>query len=79
MAADRAEDGVAMWVCHCVGVTDTRIREAMAEGAVNEEQVGAHCGAGTRCGGCRDEVRRLCDEVRCDATDRMLASLAAAS
>ncbi|HEY7137827.1 MAG TPA: (2Fe-2S)-binding protein [Acidimicrobiia bacterium] len=49
-----------MWVCHCNAVTDARIRSAIDDGARDEDDVAAHCGAGTRCGGCRDEVRRLC-------------------
>ncbi len=56
-----------MWICHCRAVTDARIRAALGEGARNEDEVGKACGAGTRCGGCRDEVRRLCQEAAGDA------------
>jgi len=51
-----------MWVCHCHAVTDARIRALVSEGALGMHDVGVRCGAGTGCGGCRDEVRRLCEE-----------------
>jgi len=51
-----------MWVCHCHAVTDARIRALVSDGASDMHDVAARCGAGTGCGGCRDEVRRLCDQ-----------------
>lgn len=45
-----------MLVCHCHAVTDRTIREAIREGACSADEVGAACGAGTGCGGCRDVV-----------------------
>ncbi|HEY7940075.1 MAG TPA: (2Fe-2S)-binding protein [Acidimicrobiales bacterium] len=49
-----------MLICHCEAVNDRKIREVVARGACDEFEVGLECGAGTRCGGCLDEVRRLC-------------------
>jgi bacterioferritin-associated ferredoxin len=56
-----------MIVCHCKAVSDTAIRDAIADGAVDEIDVAVSCGAGTGCGSCIDEVRRICDAARVDA------------
>ncbi len=48
-----------MIVCHCNAVTDRTIRKAVREGASDLGEIGANCGAGTCCGGCRDAVRRV--------------------
>ncbi len=53
-----------MWVCHCRAVTDRQITSAVEQGASNVVEIGRACGAGTRCGGCVDEVRRLCEQAR---------------
>jgi bacterioferritin-associated ferredoxin len=53
-----------MWVCHCRAVTDSHVREAIAQGAHDEDEIGRVCGAGTGCGSCHDELRRLCEESR---------------
>jgi bacterioferritin-associated ferredoxin len=45
-----------MIVCHCKVVSDRRIRHAVQSGACDTEQVGDHCGAGTRCGSCRPTI-----------------------
>ena len=51
-----------MWVCHCRGVTDGQIRSAISAGARTPVEIGAHCRAGTGCGGCLPEVCRLLDD-----------------
>ena len=51
-----------MWVCHCKGVTDGQIRSAISAGARSIVEIGAHCRAGTGCGGCLPEVCRLLDD-----------------
>ena len=48
-----------MLVCHCRGITDRDIRFAVRRGARTPDEVGAVCGAGTCCGGCRPAVRGL--------------------
>jgi bacterioferritin-associated ferredoxin len=53
-----------MWVCHCRAVTDKHVRAAIDAGANDETEIGRVCGAGTGCGSCHDELRRLCDESR---------------
>jgi len=57
-----------MWVCHCRAVTDTHVREAIDAGAADETDIGRLCGAGTGCGSCHSELRRLCEESRRFAT-----------
>ena len=53
-----------MWVCHCRAVTDSKVRQVIAAGADDEVEIGRECGAGTGCGSCHDELRRLCEESR---------------
>ena len=48
-----------MWVCFCRSVTDRQILEAVHDGARTSYEVGRMCGAGTGCGGCLSEVRKL--------------------
>ncbi len=52
-----------MYVCHCRAVSDRAIRTEIELGAVDEDDIGDRCGAGTRCGSCVDEIRRLCHEI----------------
>jgi bacterioferritin-associated ferredoxin len=59
-----------MWVCHCRAVTDSKVRQIIAAGADDEIEIGRECGAGTGCGSCHDELRRLCEESRQFATSR---------
>jgi bacterioferritin-associated ferredoxin len=51
-----------MMVCHCVGVNDAAIREALSRHRVSSvEGVTDICGAGSRCGGCRPTICALVD------------------
>ena len=47
-----------MYICHCRAVSDRTIRAEIELGAVDEDEIGDRCGAGTRCGSCVDEIRR---------------------
>ena len=60
-----------MWVCHCRAVTDSTVRDAIVAGAADEFDIGRECGAGTGCGSCHDELRRLCEESRTCALRRL--------
>ncbi|HVX18640.1 MAG TPA: (2Fe-2S)-binding protein [Acidimicrobiales bacterium] len=51
-------------VCHCRSVSDRAICGAIDAGATDVESVGFHCGAATRCGGCRPTVEALLAENR---------------
>ncbi|HAF68533.1 MAG TPA: (2Fe-2S)-binding protein [Acidimicrobiaceae bacterium] len=48
-----------MVVCHCLAVNDSTIRELLDSGALSVEEIGTRCGAGTECGSCVEQVRRL--------------------
>jgi bacterioferritin-associated ferredoxin len=48
-----------MWVCLCKGVTDRTIRQAVEDGARTTLEVAFACRAGTGCGGCLPEVRKV--------------------
>lgn len=52
-----------MLVCHCKAVSDTQVKTALAAGARTPEDIGRMTGAGTGCGGCIPELRRLCERV----------------
>jgi bacterioferritin-associated ferredoxin len=57
-----------MWVCHCRAVSDSHVLQAIASGAEDETDIARMCGAGTGCGSCHDELRRLCESSRSHAT-----------
>jgi bacterioferritin-associated ferredoxin len=46
-------------VCHCLRVFDNAVRECVRTGARSAADVGARCGAGTRCGGCRPSIESI--------------------
>ncbi len=48
-----------MVVCHCELVNDRTIRAIATGAVVTVEQVTERCGAGGRCGGCRESIERL--------------------
>lgn len=52
-----------MLVCHCNAQTERVIRQCIEEGARDECEVGARCGAGTDCGGCLPLLRQLLEET----------------
>ncbi|HEU4427607.1 MAG TPA: (2Fe-2S)-binding protein [Myxococcota bacterium] len=51
-----------MLVCHCAGVRDTRVLDAIERGSASCEAIAAACGAGARCGGCRPLLELLLDQ-----------------
>ncbi|HEX4336487.1 MAG TPA: (2Fe-2S)-binding protein [Polyangiaceae bacterium] len=53
-----------MLVCHCLGVSDRTIREAVREGAETVDDVHEVCGAGSGCGGCRELVSDVITQER---------------
>ena len=48
-------------VCHCMGVTNGMIKEAVEEGAETLEDIQEKTGATTVCGACQEDVQRLID------------------
>jgi bacterioferritin-associated ferredoxin len=45
-----------MIICHCEVLSDRHVRDAVTRGASTVDDVGDHCGAGTRCGSCRPTI-----------------------
>lgn len=60
-----------MLICHCNGVSDRAIRNAVRGGAQTPADVARSCGAGTGCGGCLSAVRDL---IHTEAAHRAEAS-----
>jgi NAD(P)H-nitrite reductase large subunit len=52
-----------MLVCHCHGVNDAAVCAAVDTGAVKVGQVVRTTRAGTGCGGCLPELKRVCDQA----------------
>lgn len=49
-------------VCNCMSVTGGMIKKAVEAGAKTLEEVQTATGAGTVCGACLEDVRRLVEE-----------------
>ena len=62
-AADKPDGGAIVCACNNVGIntiTDAIVRH----GCATVDAIGGRTGAGTNCGSCRPEIRRLLDAVR---------------
>ena len=56
-------------ICHCHGITESRIRQIARTCQPKLREVAKACGAGTVCGGCRPAIREiLADEKANRAT-----------
>lgn len=53
-----------MYVCVCKAVTDSQIKNAIAEGACTRRQLFQCFGVGGDCGKCNKQVKELLDENR---------------
>jgi bacterioferritin-associated ferredoxin len=58
-----------MVICHCEYVNDRTIGEVAADGAstvgeLTVDDITERCGAGGRCGGCRDSIEQLLQAMR---------------
>ncbi|MDX1873907.1 (2Fe-2S)-binding protein [Mycolicibacterium sp. 120266] len=52
-----------MYVCLCLGITNTTVSDAVARGATTTRQIAAACGAGSECGRCRRTVRAVIESL----------------
>jgi assimilatory nitrate reductase electron transfer subunit len=66
--ATRAELPDDALVCICQNVTVRRVRQACRDGAGDVAAVAAQTRVTTGCGGCADEVRRICEQEAPDDT-----------
>ena len=64
-------------VCSCFGVGANQIASAIAAGCASVEAVGQASQAGTNCGSCRAEIRKIIDAHRHPAEDSALLSAVA--
>lgn len=48
-----------MYVCVCAVVSDAQVRASLDAGARTLEEVGAASGAGTDCGSCHEQLRKM--------------------
>ena len=48
-------------VCHCLGITNGMIKDAVESGAQTLEEAQEMTGAATVCGACQEDVQRLID------------------
>jgi len=53
-----------MYVCICKAVTESRVRQAIHEGASDLDQLRAALGVATGCGGCASHVECLVESSR---------------
>ena len=51
-----------MYVCLCQAVKEADVRQAVASGVDDVEQLAEHLGVGTGCGSCRDYAQALIDD-----------------
>lgn len=51
-----------MYVCLCQAVKEADVRQAVASGVDDVEQLAEHLGVGTGCGSCRDYAQTLIDD-----------------
>jgi len=65
-------------VCNCKAVSEKVVKATMDAGARSVSQVAQACGAGTQCGACVCDLRRLLAERRArkPSTVRLLATAA---
>lgn len=51
-----------MYVCVCLAVTDTTVREAIQSGCHNRSAVTRACGAGGDCGACHGMIESMVED-----------------
>ena len=52
-----------MYVCLCQAVKDSEVRQAVASGVEDVDQLAEALGVGTGCGSCRDFAQTLIDQA----------------
>ena len=57
-----------MYVCLCQGISESRLQQAIREGARSFEQLQTCTGVATCCGACEPCARLLLDGARLDST-----------
>lgn len=57
-------------VCNCMGITAGMIKEAVEAGSSTPEEIQEVTGAGTVCGACLEDVKRLVEEFAAEHTQK---------
>jgi bacterioferritin-associated ferredoxin len=63
-----------MYVCLCKGITDRQIRDAVADGAANLQQVRHRLGVARQCGKCACVAKSVIERAREGQLDYSQAS-----
>ena len=51
-------------LCFCMGLTENEVRDAIISNKLKTvEEVGEATKAGTGCGGCKENIQKLLDEI----------------
>lgn len=53
-----------MVVCHCLRINDRVIARFTADHSITADDITRECGAGGRCGGCRDAIEAILVQAR---------------
>jgi bacterioferritin-associated ferredoxin len=59
-------------ICHCRGMNDAAVTDAIDEGICNVEELGEVCGIGAECGGCRPALAELISARTGQPVERVL-------
>ena len=57
-----------MVVCHCLAINDRALSAHLGRPDATVDSITGACGAGGRCGGCRDTIAGLLERARRSAT-----------
>jgi assimilatory nitrate reductase catalytic subunit len=77
LLSGRSTEGVVSTgpvVCACFGVGRASIRDAISSGAVTAAEIGARIKAGTKCGSCIPELKRLIAQTTTVSTPQRVAA-----
>ncbi len=73
-SGNKAEPVIGKLVCSCNNVGDGNIMNKIAEGCTDLKQLCASTGAGTGCGSCRPEVKRILDAMEAAVKTELIIS-----
>ena len=59
--------GCLMVVCHCEAVNDASIRRILDDPSMTVDDVVDQCGAGSKCGSCRESICAVLEAHRLEA------------
>jgi bacterioferritin-associated ferredoxin len=57
-------------ICHCHGITESRIRQIARAGEPKLREIVRACGAGSTCGGCRPAIRQILADEKASQASR---------